>query len=149
MFLSEKKRKKFSTKYFFFDWVLSFDFRNSNLIINSGRKIKSFVLTIDFSRFWLVNKNCVDITARVNYFIFVVLSLKEYFCVAFKPIEIIMPQYDETFLSYHADIERKGLRSYHPNKKNRKLFLSQHVPQLICHSIYELIEKCESGFSYK
>lgn len=57
-----------------------------------------------------------------------------------------MPQYDETFLSYHADIERKGLRSYHPNKKNRKLFLSQHVPQLICHSIYELIEKCESGF---
>ncbi|KAJ6637477.1 Guanine nucleotide-releasing factor 2 [Pseudolycoriella hygida] len=52
-----------------------------------------------------------------------------------------MPQYDETFLSDHADIERKGLRSYHPNKKNRKLFLSQHVPQLICHSIYELIEK--------
>lgn len=57
-----------------------------------------------------------------------------------------MPQYDETFLTSHANIERKGLRSYHPNKKNRKLFLSQHVPQLICHSIYELIEKCESGF---
>ncbi|XP_037028362.1 guanine nucleotide-releasing factor 2 isoform X13 [Bradysia coprophila] len=52
-----------------------------------------------------------------------------------------MPQYDDTFLSNHADIERKGLKSYHPHKKNRKLFLSQHVPQLICHSIYELIEK--------
>lgn len=66
-------------------------------------------------------------------------------------VQLIMPQYDETFLTYHADIERKGLRSYQPNKKNRKLFLSQHVPQLICHSIYELIEKCESGFfvSYK